>query len=188
MMSFGRHIRMCTAALVAAVVLTRPPVSAQPARADEEGVKAAFLYNFTKFIEWPPSAFASPSSPFVVCAFADAGFRKKLEETLQGEQAAGRPIAVAPAEVDDARTCHLLYVSKNAAARQGRILSGLRQTPVLSVGEGRPFLEQGGLIAFVLEDDRVRFAINKRRADAAGLIIRSQLLRVARPFDGAMLP
>jgi len=187
-MSFGRRIRMCTAALVAAVLLIHPAISAQATQADEEGVKAAFLYNFTKFVDWPASAFTGPSSPFVVCAFAGPGFRRKLEDILQGEQAAGRPITVAPGEVDDARTCHLVYFSKDAAGRQGRILSGLRQAPVLSVGEGRPFLEQGGLIAFVLEDDRVRFALNKRRADAAGLTIKSQLLRVARPFDGMLLP
>jgi hypothetical protein len=179
---------MSTAALVAVVLLVRPALSAQRPEADEEGVKAAFLYNFTKFIDWPTSAFAAASSPFVVCAYADAGFRKKLEETLQGEQVRGRPITVARSGVDDPRGCHVLYFAKDAIGDQARILPALRQTPVLSVGEGRPFLEKGGLIAFVLEDDRVRFAISKRGADAAGLTISSQLLRVARRFDGAMLP
>jgi hypothetical protein len=187
MSSFGRRIRMSTAALVAAV-LVHPPLSAQRPEVDEDGVKAAFLYNFTKFIDWPPSAFAAASSPFVVCAHAGASFRRKLEEILQGEQVRGRPIAIAAVEVEDARGCHLLYVSKDAMGRQARILAPLRQTPVLSVGEGRPFLEQGGLIAFVLENDRVRFAVNKRGADAAGLTISSQLLRVARRFEGPMTP
>jgi hypothetical protein len=186
-MSFGRRIRMSTAALGAAVMLVQPPLSAQRPGADEDGVKAAFLYNFTKFIDWPSSAFTA-SSPFVVCAYADAGFRKKLEEILQGEQVRGRPISIAAGEVEDARSCHLLYVSKDAMARQARILAPLHQTPVLSVGEGRPFLEQGGLIAFVLENNRVRFAVNKRGMDAAGLTISSQLLRVARPFDGRLTP
>jgi hypothetical protein len=155
---------------------------------DEDGVKAAFLYSFTKFIDWPSSAFAASASPFVACAYADAGFRKKLEEILQGEQVRGRPITIADGEVEDARGCHLLYFSKDAMGRQARILTPLRQTPVLSVGEGRSFLEQGGLIAFVLENNRVRFAVNKRGMDAAGLTISSQLLRVARPFDGMMTP
>lgn len=188
MQSFGRRsIRMCTAGLIAAVLLIRPAYPAQAPQADEQGVKAAFLYNFTKFIDWPASAFAGASSPFVVCSFADPGFRSKLADIMQDEQVNGRPISVPPGEPDDVRTCHLVYFPKEAAGRQARILAGLRQAPVLSVGEGRPFLEQGGLIAFVIEDDRVRFAINKRRADAAGLTIKSQLLRVARAFDG-MLP
>ena len=184
MSSFGRRLRMSTAALVATVLLVQTPLSAQRPEVDEDGVKAAFLYNFTKFIDWPSSAFAADSSPFVVCAYADAGFRKKLEEILQGEQVRGRPITIAAGEVEDARGCHLLYFSKDATGRQARILAPLRQAPVLSVGEGRPFLEQGGLIAFVLENNRVRFAVNKRGMDAAGLTISSQLLRVARPFDG----
>jgi hypothetical protein len=184
MSSFGRRIRISTAALVAVVLLVQPPLSAQRSEVGEDGVKAAFLYNFTKFIDWPSSAFAAASSPFVVCAYADAGFRKKLEEILQGEQVRGRPITIAAGEVENARGCHLLYFSNDAAGRQARILAPLRQTPVLSVGEGRPFLEQGGLVAFVLEDDRVRFAVNKRGVDAAGLTISSQLLRVARTFEG----
>jgi len=188
MSSYGRRIRMGTATLAAAVLLlVRPAISAQRPRADEDGVKAAFLYNFTKFIEWPSSAFADGSSPFVVCAYADASFRQKLEEILLGEQVRGRPITVA-AVGEDPRGCHLLYFSKEESVRQAGVLSKLRQAPVLSVGEGRLFLEQGGLIAFMLEDDRVRFAISKRGADAAGLTISSQLLRVARPFDRGLTP
>jgi hypothetical protein len=187
MSSYVRRIRTCTAALVAAVLLVWPAIAAQPRpKADEGGVKAAFLYNFTKFVEWPSSAFTDASSPFVVCAYAEASFRKKLEDILQGEQVRGRPVTVAAP--DDGRGCHLLYFARDGSNHQSRILPGLRQTPVLSVGEGRPFLEQGGLIAFVLENDRVRFAISKRGADAAGLTISSQLLRVARQFDGGLHP
>ena len=109
MSSFGRRIRMCTAALVAAVLLVQPPLSAQRPEVDEDGVKAAFLYNFTKFIDWPSSAFAADSSPFVVCAYADAGFRKKLEEILQGEQVRGRPITIAAgrSRTPEAATCSI---------------------------------------------------------------------------------
>jgi len=187
-MSLSRRIWMSTAALAAAIVLVRPTLLAQRPEADEQAVKAAFLYNFTKFVTWPSSAFATPASPFVVCAYADPGFRKTLEATLQGEEVRGHPIAVADADHDDARTCHLLYFSMGQAERQLRILPALRRAPVLSVGEGRQFLQQGGLVAFLLENDRVRFAIDKRGADAAGLILSSQLLRVARDFDGADSP
>jgi hypothetical protein len=178
---------MGLAAGAAALLLVSATASSQP-EADEGRVKAAFLYNFTKFIEWPDSAFATPSSPFVVCVFADADFRRKLEATLQGEQVQGRTISVAPPEPQDVRACHMLYFSMEASERQALILPGLRQSPVLSVGEGRRFLAQGGLIAFLIENDRVRFAISKRGADTAGLSVKSQLLRVARQFEGSPQP
>ena len=131
-------------------------------------MKAAFLYNFTKFVEWPTSAFPQPSTSFVVCAFADGAFRKELEQILHNEQVRGRPIAIAPATLDDPRGCHLAYFAQGEEERQGRMLDAVRRSPVLTVGEGRRFLEQGGLIAFMLENDRVRFAVSKRSADAAG--------------------
>jgi hypothetical protein len=184
---FGRRVWMGLAAWAAALLLVSAAPSNQP-EADEAQVKAAFLYNFTKFVDWPDSAFTAPSSPFVVCVFADANFRKKIEATLHGEQVRGRAITVAPPDPQDVRACHLLYFSLAESERQARILPGLRQTPVLSVGEGRRFLEQGGLIAFLIENDRVRFAISKRGADAAGLTVKSQLLRVARQFEGATEP
>jgi len=81
-----------------------------------------------------------------------------------------------------------LYFSKTESDREARILPALRQAPVLSVGEGRRFLQQGGLIAFLIENDRVRFAISKRGADAAGLTVSSQLMRVARQFEGTSRP
>ena len=154
--------------------------SAQETR--EEQVKAAFLYNFTKFVDWPESAFAA-SSPFVVCVFADEGFRKELETILSHEQVRGRQIAVAPPHLEDIRGCHLVYFGRGESERRGKMLAAARQAPVLTVGEGRRFLEQGGLIAFLLENERVRFAISKRGADTAGLGVSSKLLRVARPFN-----
>ena len=187
MSPFGRRVWMGLAVGAAALGLVSAAAASQP-EADAARVRSAFLYNFTKFVEWPDSAFATPSSPFVVCVFADADFRRTLEATLQGEQVGGRTISVAPPDPQDVRACHLLYFSMAASERQARILAGLRQSPVLSVGEGRRFLEQGGLIAFLIENDRVRFAISKRGADTASLTSPPQLLRMTRPFEGATPP
>ena len=177
----GRRVRTGWAALLLlAIASLSVPVSAQGTR--EEQIKAAFLYNFTKFVDWPDTALP-PSSSFVVCVFADDGFRKELEAILSHEQVRGRQITVAPPQVDDIRSCHLVYFARGESERHPKMLEAAKQAPVLTVGEGRRFLEQGGLIAFMLENDRVRFAVSKRGADAAGLGVSSKLLRVARPFD-----
>ena len=174
--------------VVAAILHVSAPAPAQRADSSEAAVKAAFLYNFTRFVEWPDSAFPQPSATFVVCAFADAAFRKELETILQNEQVQGRQVTIAPASLEDPRGCHLAYFAQGEAERQGRMLNAVRRLPVLTVGEGQHFLEQGGLIAFLLENNRVRFAISRRAADAARLSISSKLLRVAREFEGKTQP
>ena len=173
--------------VAAAILLAPAPAAAQRADSSEAPLKAAFLYNFTKFVEWPDTAFAEPSAPFVVCAFADAAFRRELEGILQNEQVHGRQITIAPASLEDPRGCHIAYFAQGEA-EQGRMLDAIKRLPVLTVGEGRRFLEQGGQIAFLVENDRVRFAISRRAAEAAGLTVSSKLLRVARDFDGRAQP
>jgi hypothetical protein len=152
--------------------------SAQVPHAQEQ-VKAAFLYNFTKFIDWPAAAFSGSSTPFHVCVQADDQFVRELRAILRGEQVQGRPIEVSE-NAPDLKSCHLVYFGSRDEERTLQRLPELRLLPVLTVGEGPRFLEQGGLIAFQVEQDRVRFDINKRRADATGLIVSSKLLRVAR--------
>jgi hypothetical protein len=184
-MPIRRQWMTCVAA---AILLVSAPATAQRPDSSEAAVKAAFLYNFTKFVAWPDSAFPQPAAAFVVCAFADAAFRKELETILQNEQVRGRAIDIAPASLEDPRGCHLAYFAPGDPERQGKMLEAVSRLPVLTVGEGRRFLEQGGLIAFMLENDRVRFAVSRRSADAAGLIISSKLLRVAREFEGRAQP
>jgi hypothetical protein len=174
--------------LVMAILSVSVTVAAQRPESREAAVKAAFLYNFTKFVEWPDSAFAQPSAPFLVCAFADPAFRSELDGILRNEQVHGRPIAIAPATLEDARACHIAYFAQSEAERQVRMLDALKHAPVLTVGEGQRFLEQGGVVAFLLENNRVRFSVSKANADAAGLNISSRLLRVARDFDRRMQP
>ncbi len=164
-------------------------LAAQRAHPGEDAVKAAFLYNFTKFIDWPESAFSGSSAPFTVCVSAGDGFQREVQGIMQGEQVRGRPVIVSvrPA-LDDLETCHLAYFGRQESASAAKRLPALRQVPVLTVGEGERFLGQGGLIAFLLVKDRVRFDISKRGADTAGLSVSSKLLRVAWHIDGASNP
>jgi YfiR/HmsC-like len=173
------------AVTVSAVALLGATAAGQRSHAGEEAIKAAFLYNFTKFIEWPESAFPGSSAPFDVCVFASEGFTREIRAVMYREQVRGRPVTVTVPGPGDALTaCHVIYFGGGETERARKHLPPLRNTPVLTVGEGEGFLKQGGVIAFLLVNDRVRFDISKRGADGAGLIVSSKLLRVAREVDG----
>ena len=151
----------------------------------ENDVKATFLYNFTKFIEWPLSP-PSPADPFRLCVVADPEFTRAVDRTIAGESVDGRPLErVEPQSVDDIRGCAILYVGAAQLTREARLLAAARQLPVLTVGEGPQFLREGGAIGFVLENNRVRFDISATAVQRSGLKASSKLLRVARSVEGA---
>jgi hypothetical protein len=178
--------RRLAAAVVLGALLRPDGVGRAQEVTGESAIKAAFLYNFTKFIGWPERAFSGSSAPFTVCVFADEAAKRAVVETMRKESVRGRPVSVEfPAESDDLKGCHLVYFGhREDDDRTARRLQLLRQAPVLTVGEGRGFLDRGGLIAFALVDDRVRFDISRRAAEAAGLNVSSKLLRVARHIEG----
>jgi uncharacterized protein DUF4154 len=164
-----------------ALVCTR--VSAQQAEDGANAVKATFLYNFTKFIDWPPAAFET-SGPFRVCVFSDIAVGRAIEATLRGETIRTRPIEVlTPATVESTRTCHIAYFDRGQVGRAGKLLPSLGHATVLTVGDGPQFLEHGVAIAFILENNRVRFDVNMPAVERAGLTVSSKLLRVARNVD-----
>jgi hypothetical protein len=173
------------AAMLLALLLAVGGAVAQPSAQGAHALKAAFLYNFTKFIDWPAAAFQENAGKFTVCAFADPGFGRELQAILRGEQVGGREVDVVLPDRDDAvQGCQVVYFSAEEASRATRLLPALGRLPVLTVGEGPQFLERGGLIEFNLIDRKVRFDINKRGAEAAGLNMSSKLLRIANTVDG----
>lgn len=145
----------------------------------EHQVKAAFLLNFTKFIDWPPGA-AGSDNPFAICVVGDDPFGTVLDQTVEGERAAGRNIVVRRVR-EPAASCDLLFFARSARGVQ-RALAGVRRG-VLTVGETGDFLRQGGMISFVVEDRRVRFDVDERAAVRSGLKISSRLLNVARSVE-----
>lgn len=169
----------------AAVVLGAPhAVRGQaPQPTLENDVKAAFLYNFTKFVEWPPPP--QPDAPFRVCAVADSRFMAVLDRTIAGESVHGRPLVlVQPHTIEDARRCAILYVGRAYLEPAAPLLAAVRDLPVLTVGDGSQFVKQGGAIGFLLENSRVRFDISIRAVQRSGLKASSQLFRVARNVEG----
>ena len=168
--------RLVVLLLVCVFALTGRPEDASRV---EYNVKAAFLLNFTRFIEWPPEAFSSDTAPFNVCILGENPFGAALEQIVRGETVKGHPLAVQVLpRPPEPKACQMLFV--NASAKEtARMLAEIRPG-VLTVGEGPGFLHEGGMIAFVVEDRRVRFDINQRAAANGSLVLSSKLLSVAR--------
>jgi hypothetical protein len=177
----GRPVRVWRAALVLAAcglfVVSPARLAAQGSL--EYEVKAAFLLNFAKFTDWPPTAFAAPDSPIAICILGKDPFGHAIDELVQGEVVNGRKVVVRRmSQLPAAHTCQVVFTQqsgKEAAAA----LSGLGPG-VLTVGEGESFVREGGIIAFLIESRHVRFDIDQKAAEVAELKLSSKLLAVAR--------
>jgi len=161
-------------------LLTLPVLQAQPAPSLEYRVKAAFLFNFAQFVDWPATTFPLADSPLIIGILGDDPFGTYLDETVAGEAVAGHPLVVQRyRNHTDLRPCHILFVH---ARYPGRIADLYRTVPVtglLTVGDSPDFLGQGGMIRFYRKAGKVRLQINPEVARAAGLTISSKLLRIA---------
>lgn len=164
-------------ALFLVVALT--PLGAAPSP-NEYALKAVFLYNFCRFIEWPDSAFPSRSGPLVIGVVGADPFGQMLEEAIAGETYHGRPIQIAhfssPRQI---RPCHLLFVSEANAGQLDQILAAVAGMNVVTVGETETFLDRGGMIALIAEQNRVRLRINSTALRTKRLNVSSKLLQVA---------
>ena len=150
-----------------------------PVDVKESEVKAAFLLNFTRFVDWPPSAFESATSPLTICILGDDPFGVTLDQLVEGEVAEGRKLAVARIHrLPAPGKCQVLFVAKSekeVPSTMADIGPG-----VLTVSDRDRFLNEGGIIAFVVEAGHVRFDISQRAAMKSSLALNARLLRVAR--------
>lgn len=155
--------------------------------ASEYDVKAAFLYNFTKFVEWPPSAFGGRSD-FQLCVLGEDPFGGSLD-VVRNEKVSGRAITLLRApKLAEVEGCQILFISRSERSRIPQILLDLGTAPVLTVADTGGFLDQGGIINFILEKSKVRFEINQEAAERAGIKISSKLLRLATNAKGSPAP
>jgi hypothetical protein len=143
----------------------------------EYRVKAAYLYNFVRFVEWPAAA---EQGPLTICVVRPSPFGAVLADTVQGERVNGRTIVPRLVDTADA-DCHVVFVPAGSAP--GPSLRAVQDTPALTVGESPDFIRQGGIVNFVREGTNVRFEIDDAAARRAGLRISSRLLRLARVPD-----
>jgi len=145
-------------------------------------VKATFLLNFTKFVEWPAAAFEDAASPISICILGDDPFQGILNQLVEGEVVNGRRVTVQKIRrAPSPKSCQILFAGKPEKDLPA-VLAAVGPG-VLTVGEGPDFLREGGIIAFVVENRRVRFDINQSAAANASLILSSRLLSVARTVE-----
>jgi hypothetical protein len=150
------------------------------ARLDEYHVKAAFLFNFAKFVEWPPTV--PRNRPFVVGVVGEDRIVAVVEGVVRGRTVHGRRMEVRTLRPgEDPRDCDIVFVTADEDQRSADLMRRARRETVLTVGESERFLRDGGIIRFVEGGNRVRFQINARGAQQAGLKISSQLLSLALP-------
>jgi hypothetical protein len=179
-MAVLRRFRAPLAALLLAAVPLVPPVPLRAAEtASEYDVKAAFLYNFTKFVEWPERAFHDDRSSVRLCVLGDDPFGRILRDIAAGEVAGRRLTVLGAPSLSDPAACQILFISRSEVKRLPAILRAVRNAPVLTVGDTTGFLEHGGIINFIPEGSRIRFEISQESAERAGLRISSKLLRLA---------
>lgn len=171
--------RFLAAVLVAAGLSSAHSLSqTAPAPPLEAGVKAAFLYNFAKFIDWPASISVTPDKTFVIGVVGDTPVLAALS-SLEGSEIKGRRLVVRRFVRPEVAACHVLFVDAAQTAAFAQEAAGLREVPILTVGEGDEFLKAGGMIAFVKDGGKMRYRVRAHAAEAARLSISSKLLNLA---------
>ena len=143
-------------------------------------MKATYLYNFARFVGWPATAAAAKKDSFAICVLGQDPFGPVLDTIVAGETIGGKAVlAKRISKPQDALGCRVLYISSSEENRLREVLAALDKSGVLTVSDISQFSQQGGMIQFVLDGDRIRFEVNLSTAEAAGLSLSSELLKVA---------
>ena len=165
--------------VLALSVIVAAQVAAQ--QVEDSQVKAAYLYNFAKFVEWPAARFQHPDDPVVICILGDERTTDVLEHSIPGRKANGRSIqAVRPRTGVDLASCHILFIGFSDKRRVTEALRQMRGLSVLTVGQNSDFMELGGMINLAPRDGTIELEINPEKSNLVGLKISSRLLIVAR--------
>ncbi len=175
-----RGLSPLLAVVLAWLLSAGPSLQAQQGKATEYEVKAAYLYNFGKFVEWPAVASAAKGEHFLICVLGQDPMGTALDTTIAGEEIKGvRVVAKRIAKPQEALNCRILFISSSEEGQLKEILTTLEKASVLTVSDLPQFTRRGGMIQFVQEASRVRFEVNLTVAERAGLTLNSQLLKVA---------
>ena len=159
-----------------------PARAADVSAALEFKVKAGYLFNFAKFVEWPSSAFPSADSPFIIAVLDGDEAEPLIEQVLAGKNVNGHPVQVKTvSKANLPKDAHILLVTRTANKTPEEIREALGNAPTLLVGETEQFAERGGAIAFVRQDESVRLKLCLQHATERGLKVSARLANVAKP-------
>lgn len=153
--------------------------NAQSGRFSAPEIEAAYLFNFGKFVRWPQRA-STVGSSFSVCVMGDDPFGGALHKTVAGETIDDKKVVDKHiSQPQEAANCSILYISTAEAGQLNKTLAVVKDLPVLTVSDMPDFMERGGIIEFVVQGNRVRFAVNLEPTQRNGLMLSSELLKVA---------
>jgi hypothetical protein len=171
--------RRWSAALTCALAVAAPQVAASEGPSEYE-VKAAFLFNFSKYVEWPEGTFAGPADRIVICTLGENPFGTLLEDDVKDKKVNGRELAVRETKsVSATAGCHIVFIASSEQGRLPEILGGLANHPVLTVSDVESVADRGVILGLTLKEKRIRIEANLLAARRAGLKLSSQLLKVA---------
>ncbi len=157
--------------------------SAQAQAPREYQIKAAFLFNFTQFVEWPASCFSTDKDPFIIGIIGENPFGSYLEEIVVGEKVNGHPLVIRYFKtLEEIKSCHILYINLSQTSKLEQVVAGLKGKTILTVSDRTDFIQEGGTLRFFTKNNKIQFQINPEAGKKANLIISSKLLRLADVF------
>jgi len=175
----GRRSISCAALWFAVLLCLSATSLAQQVHPTESQVKAAYLFNFGKFVQWPLDHGPSGDT-FELCVLGQDPFGPVLDATVAGESISTRKIVVVRiSKVSEAAPCNVLYISGSEGSRLAQIIEAARHSGTLTVSDIPHFVERGGIVGFVKQQDRIRFEVNRSAAEDSHLTLSSELLKVA---------
>ena len=166
--------------MLAAILACSVLLSAQIPASREYQIKAAFLFNFTQFVEWPTESFEDTTAPLIIGVLGEDPFGAFLTETIKGEKVNGHPLIVEHySNAKEIGRCHILFINVSGKDQMKEIMPVIKGHHILTVSDAANFISQGGLVRFIKENNKIRFQINQEAAKENEISISSKLLRLA---------
>lgn len=177
----SKFVRPCGKVLLILMLLgaVSKLIQAQVSPTEYE-VKAAFIYNFAKFVEWPAGSFSNPAASLQLCVLGHDSLLTELQSIVAGKSIGSRSLQARDVDILEVKHCHVLFVGSAETYRLQQAVQAAQAASVLTIGDTSGFLDQGGMINFVFDQNRIRFEVNLKAAQAAGLQLSSRLLSLAK--------
>lgn len=176
-----RGIRYIALTLTVLAAIMSASVAHAERTAGEYNVKAAFLFNFVKFVQWPGASNVAQLSSINICILGENPFGAAAKLIEQGSTPKLKlNLQTLPSGSNNVQQCHILFISDSESSRLSKLIEASKSKPILTVGESPEFAQGGGMIQFVIADEKVKFIVNLGAAETAGLHVDSRLLEIAR--------